>query len=306
MEQSFSIYSAKANIGKTTDGIANGGRRLAAEIQAFAKEKSLDNNTSTLSIIGNSLGGLYARYALSTMNFDDLQVEPLIFCTTSTPHLGNTQNTFFNVPSWAEWFVGNAMQETGADLFHLSATIPEMCLLEKFLSPLRRFRKRLAIANAYGTDFLVPVSTAAFLTNSSSVHRKVHNSSENCYIRHSILEVATEQEVKQEGEPSMAESLDALGWTKMFVDIRDLLPPLFRLSSQFEHKDTYSSQQLGKLFEWSGSLAPFGHPLMVANSRTDLYRWLTAKGQPIMDDLANRFIRDILALAATTSNDTLL
>ena len=48
------------------------------------------------------------------------------------------------------------------DLMKTMATKPE------FLVPLGRFRKRLAYANAYGTDFPVPAETAAFLSAEST------------------------------------------------------------------------------------------------------------------------------------------
>merc|ERR1712224_959691 len=47
-----------------------------------------------------------------------------------------------------------------------------------FLLPLQLFQKRIAVANAYNTDFLVSVSSAAFLSaESDSVH--YHQSEED-------------------------------------------------------------------------------------------------------------------------------
>lgn len=43
-----------------------------------------------------------------------------------------------------------------------------MATSPKFLEPLGKFRKRIAYANAYGTDFPVPTQTAAFLSKKSS------------------------------------------------------------------------------------------------------------------------------------------
>jgi hypothetical protein len=43
-----------------------------------------------------------------------------------------------------------------------------MCTCPTFLNPLASFRKRIAYANAYQTDFVVPTQTAAFLNTESN------------------------------------------------------------------------------------------------------------------------------------------
>ena len=55
------------------------------------------------------------------------------------------------------------MGHTGRDLFRITDLLAEMAMSERFLGPLSAFRKRVAYANGYHTDFPVPVSTAAFL-----------------------------------------------------------------------------------------------------------------------------------------------
>eukprot|EP00985_Skeletonema_marinoi_P027122 scaffold21752_cov66-Skeletonema_marinoi.AAC.1 len=68
------VHSAKCNVGKTHDGIKNGGTRLANEIINFIQSDTLnrreegdsdndDDINVTFSLVGNSLGGLYSRYA---------------------------------------------------------------------------------------------------------------------------------------------------------------------------------------------------------------------------------------------------
>ena len=73
------VHSVKCNVGKTHDGIRNGGTRLANEIIGFIRkdvQKRVDDDDGdksdvyhdvTYSIVGNSLGGLYARYAVSQL-----------------------------------------------------------------------------------------------------------------------------------------------------------------------------------------------------------------------------------------------
>ena len=50
--------------GKTHDGIANGGLRVANEIANIVENLASDTTNISLSILGLSLGGLYARYTI--------------------------------------------------------------------------------------------------------------------------------------------------------------------------------------------------------------------------------------------------
>jgi hypothetical protein len=86
----------------------------------------------------------------------------------ATPHLGVAGHTYFPIPRSAEIGIGKAMGQTGRDLFRLSDLIYTMCTCPTYLDPLRSFRKRIAYANAYKTDFVVPTNTAAFLNPDST------------------------------------------------------------------------------------------------------------------------------------------
>lgn len=73
-------YSPTSNDRQTTDGIANGGKRLKEEILEFIRSKEYlrsDSNSGedsirhvSISFVGNSLGGLYSRYCLSLLPQD--------------------------------------------------------------------------------------------------------------------------------------------------------------------------------------------------------------------------------------------
>ena len=180
------VHSCKCNVGKTHDGIKNGGTRLAHEIVDFIRldlqklHSSGENGTNgenavhddgkagteecadehvTYSIVGNSLGGLYARYAISLVprqlsiprsiatgssttistkdttnihtNNQRIHLHPNIFCTTATPHLGCSRHTYIQLPRFAENIVatgidilstrGSGMGTTGRDLFRLNS-----------------------------------------------------------------------------------------------------------------------------------------------------------------------------------------
>jgi hypothetical protein len=349
------IHSVKCNVGRTHDGIRKGGTRLAHEIIEFissdveqkrSQRDGNENNSNaeedsthvTYSIVGNSLGGLYARYALSLISYqiplrplrqhtDDtivpiVHLHPNVFCTTATPHLGVSRHTYLPIPRIAEKLIGTGMGTTGRDLFRLNSEkdpptgsgsgngasslrgettflpsevdaelndsgddavvseqlttygdddeemeciIRNMCLQEKYLSPLRNFRRRIAYANVYGTDFQVPTVTAAFLNERSGVGHFVVASREVSSTGHGrggvkqganssnesgqeqeslpsfIVAVVRTEEQAQRQSPSnsgccdatakpsdellqMSQSMDALGWTKVFIDVRDRIP----------------------------------------------------------------------------------
>ena len=148
------IHSVKCNVGQTHDGIRSGGTRLANEMLSFVQndvkkrvqtQKPKGEFNVTFSIVGNSLGGLYARYAVSLLPYqlgintqgqareedkraaktDDgtiqLNLYPNVFYTTATPHLGCSRNTYLPIPRFAESIVGPILGATGRDLFRLDS-----------------------------------------------------------------------------------------------------------------------------------------------------------------------------------------
>ncbi|CAD7972183.1 unnamed protein product [Amoebophrya sp. A120] len=142
-----------------------------------------------LSVVGHSLGGLYLRYALALLQ-DRLEQQPrkLQFCTfltLATPHLGIRRpqhQNFWNdlVQTLASW--GNkTQQELCLEEPELTALIPpdhftrpvrrrdserpspllvQMATEERFLAPLRQFRRRLLYANVF-YDVLCPYCTGS-------------------------------------------------------------------------------------------------------------------------------------------------
>lgn len=136
------IHKPTCNNGRTTDGIAAGGTRLAEEIAEFIVADIFERQTEqdgsvqhhvTVSFVGNSLGGLYSRYALSLLpselhipSEDGLDtttiiLRPNVFCTTATPHLGVASHTYLPVPRFAERAIGRVLDITGMDLFRVDA-----------------------------------------------------------------------------------------------------------------------------------------------------------------------------------------
>lgn len=198
----FIIHSPACNVDKTDDGIAVGGSRLAHEINDLVKRVVKDTFESdcykdtkikpskkfTLSIVGNSLGGLYARHALAGIDWDiggsessapPVMLIPMVFVTTATPHLGISQHTYVPLPRAAEFVVAQGMKETGRDFFRFTQVIEDLFSKDYFINPLSSFQQRIAYINIYGTDFQVPTATAAFwAADSDSPHHRVKESTE--------------------------------------------------------------------------------------------------------------------------------
>ncbi|KAI4115027.1 MAG: hypothetical protein LQ345_004303 [Seirophora villosa] len=90
--EELNILVAKSNSGSYTyDGIETGAERVTQEIETLLQELERDGATiKKLSVIGYSLGGLIARYAIGLLHskgwFDKIQ--PVNFTTFATPHLG--------------------------------------------------------------------------------------------------------------------------------------------------------------------------------------------------------------------------
>lgn len=119
--QDVIVHSAVCNEGKTTDGVMLGGQRLVEEMLSVINEemKTRSSNTVTISVVGNSLGGIYSRYAIAKLAQSDelpCKLHFNIFCTTASPHLGISQHTYVPLPRSAENVVAHAMGDTGRDL----------------------------------------------------------------------------------------------------------------------------------------------------------------------------------------------
>jgi hypothetical protein len=247
----------------------------------------------------------------------------------------------------------------------MECIIRNMCLQEKYLGPLRHFQKRIAYANAYRTDFQVPTETAAFLNADSKVENKViacrdveklsvgddgkherEESSNGVRVPPFVVAIVqTEQQPIESTQsldsttPSeellkMSQSLDALGWTKVFIDVRNRIPlpgipkPSWRLlpfpsalssklpepdtplddliHSRGYKKDNDASEAAKEVLTVTSSELiqstnagetvhfPMGHTVMVANSKSDAYTRLNFQGRPVMDKLAEDMLIDVL------------
>ena len=105
---------------------------------------------------------------------------------------------------------------------------------------------------------------------------------------------------------TMARTLDAMGWTKVFCDVRDKLlsvPVPFRgeeRSSEFDtDKESWTSHELKAVIanrivhdkKWP---IPFGHTMLIANSKSEFYAKLNQGGLPFVKAMTSEFLDDVL------------
>lgn len=353
------VHNAVCNEHKTTDGVIAGGDRLVEEIrqviqQEMTKRSSLKGGIIqdiTISIVGNSLGGLFGRYAIAKLverhctkqESDDCwildeayRLHLNIFCTTATPHLGVSRHTYVPIPRTAEIGVAQFMGDTGKDLFRLNNLIQTMGTCPTYLGPLSSFRKRIAYANAYGTDFPVPAGTAAFLSeNSTYPHHFVQHEENGLIIATVHTPIQEQQQIVQllkddqdenfvqehaDELHQMSESLDKLGWKKVFVDVRRELPSVEvptllrrqgtekRLLINDANLHTLREQRIVESRDICSAMRsndrisfPLGHNMICAFSRSPFSTFMYQGGRPVVDSLARELVEDIFSWSNTST-----
>ncbi|KAF7583979.1 hypothetical protein FOB63_000051 [Clavispora lusitaniae] len=144
----------------TYDGIGVNGKRVADEITTEKLKLEKDGKVVKFSIIGYSMGGLIARYALGILKHDGFfdEVEPVNFVTFCTPHVGainpskSLSSRMFNIVAPC------ILSHTGSEMFLRDKPVVKakksLSLLEwmanpasKFYKALESFENRTAYAN---------------------------------------------------------------------------------------------------------------------------------------------------------------
>ncbi|KAI0024126.1 DUF676-domain-containing protein [Xylariomycetidae sp. FL0641] len=176
-EDELYIRVAERNSGSFTyDGIERGGERVCVEIEEeLERIKSKGGCIKKLSVVGYSLGGLVARYAVGLLYANGVfdEVEPVNFTTFATPHLGvrtplkGWHNTAFNVlgartlsMSGRQLFLIDDFRGTGRPLLSVLADPSSI-----FVTGLRRFRRRTLYANVVNDRSVVYYSAAISKTD---------------------------------------------------------------------------------------------------------------------------------------------
>lgn len=153
------ILAVKRNAGSFTyDGIELGGERVTQEIEDTLEELARNGQViNKLSVVGYSLGGLVARYAIGLLYhkgwFDKL--EPVNFTTFASPHLGvrtpllGFHNHIWNVvgartlsTSGRQLFTIDRFRDTGRPLLSVIADPDSI-----FIKALAKFKHRSLYAN---------------------------------------------------------------------------------------------------------------------------------------------------------------
>lgn len=158
-EDELIVLVCKRNASSFTyDGIEVGAERVTKEIEDTIEELKRDGfNIDRFSIVGYSLGGLIARYAIGLLDskryFD--YIKPVNFTTFATPHLGvrtplrGYQNQIWNVlgartlsASGRQLFTVDDFRDTGRPLLSVLAD-PESI----FIHALAKFENRCLYTN---------------------------------------------------------------------------------------------------------------------------------------------------------------
>lgn len=284
----FVVHSAICNEGKTTDGIMAGGQRLAQEVNSLIRY-IVDTHPDakiTLSICGNSLGGLYARQALADIEWnvtstatDDTTstpriISPMLFVTTATPHLGVSQHTYIKLPRAFEYPIAKLLDQTGKDLFRYSTVLEDLTFQEKYLHPLQSFQRRLAYVNVYGTDFQVPTPTAAFWAmDSDSPHHVVDT------------KLIISGDVKDDADDTDDDSrIHPISWTPPNSIVMSLVTP----QSPTSTKDTARSHRFQ---DWSQALDGLGWTKVLVDVREHIPQlsmmWARSSSSSLSSDNSN-------------------
>ncbi len=202
-ENQLHILVATSNSGSFTyDGVELGGERVAQEIEDMLEELGRNGqHIKKLSIVGYSLGGLVARYAIGLLYskgwFD--KVQPVNFTTFATPHLGirtpllGFHNRLWNVlgartlsTSGRQMFTIDSFRDTGRPLLSVLADPDSI-----FMRALSGFRNRVLYAKVVNDRSAVYYTTAISridpFTKPDAVKLNYLKGKESIWIDHIIM-----------------------------------------------------------------------------------------------------------------------
>lgn len=256
----------------TLNGVSQGGKALAEEIMSFKTENP---HLKRVTFVGNSLGGLYVRYAVKVLynetNASIAGLEPHKFMTIATPHLGVRNFNFWRdlgipLPNMLIDMVASTMSATGRDLFlndfqsqndFTSTLLYEMATKDEFLVPLNSFTDRQLYANL-ANDLMVPLGTAAFIPQDiiddlKQSHNAIAGIVKRITVGKKLEElssatVCTLEDTTRSTLPfhlNMMDKLDECGWNKIIVNFPGFLPLAHNKICALKKKPDIISSLLG-------------------------------------------------------------
>ena len=293
------VHQASDNEGNTRDGVAAGGKRLAEEVRGLARRNP---SLESLVLVGNSLGGLYVRYAAAELMQDDRGAQrmaglvPDTLVTIGCPHLGVRRHTFLPLPPQLLGLDRVVAGRTAEDLLLRDAETASASLVaemascdSRFGAALAAFARRRLYANLQG-DFMVPFGTA-------SIEPGWGAGVADSWRMRNILERVGPTSLVQSDERVLAGEADGIGvvWARgesddgtrpemaqpRGVDGDEIEVEMCRQLNQLEWS------KVGVSFSGISSLLPLGHNKLAALKRTG-WRKVFEKiegapdGEPIM------------------------
>ncbi|RAL01784.1 lipase ROG1 family protein, partial [Aspergillus ibericus CBS 121593] len=185
-EDRLHILAAKRNSGNFTyDGIEVGGERVAHEVEEALEElAAAGHHITKLSMVGYSLGGLVARYALGLLYARGWldKLEPVNFTTFVSPHVGvrhplkGTWGFLWNNVgphtisiSGKQLFMIDSFRDSGKPLLSVLADQDSI-----FIKALKKFRHRTVYANVVNDRSTIYYTTAISPINPFHEPEDVH------------------------------------------------------------------------------------------------------------------------------------
>ena len=239
--------SAKNSHGNSLKGVRKGSEELVSEITEILKDNS---SIETISFVGNSLGGVYARFAISLLydsstNSFINNIKPLAFITIATPHLGVNygQNYIesdlqFYVPGAIKYFVSSLFSVTGRDMFMLDegnmkhSILYKLATEDQYLLPLKAFKYRRLYANLQN-DFMVSLPTASVMApedvvNLRNTYKDTYGIVTTLHTTVATINSGNEGDLSSSDTSTllstMRSNLNSLGWSKVIVNFKGIFP----------------------------------------------------------------------------------
>ena len=282
-------------------GVLECGEALVREIAEFRQRHP---SVLYLSLVGNSLGGVLIRVASKMLkDLDWLGLQPFYFMTIACPHLGVRNHTYIEdqllgtklpdaVRGPVVGFMAAALRKTGRQLLMHDDTDLRSCLMyslatdDAYLSALSDFRERRVYANLYN-DLVVPLGTAAFLDDAKcSLLRAKHAGEEGVVaILHVPPRASPSASAAEQGqgqgqedrealilpEAVMCDRLNSVGWTKVIVHYKGILPTAHSKLAAIDRFPRYLHDELLNFKEGRGCMEAAG-------------RWLSGAGEGMKAD----------------------